>query len=101
MAKISEKTESVCMEIISCAGEGRSKLLEAVDAFKAGEKEKAETLCQEADALLLKAHNIQFTELMKPQAAGEDVEINLLLLHAMDLLMISSCEKDWVQRLLH
>jgi len=90
--------ESICMEMISTAGEGRSKVFEAIDAYKAGEYEKCRELITESEDLLNKAHNIQFLKLMKPQANGEQIPFNILLIHAMDLLMVSSSEKDIVKR---
>lgn len=98
MAMTIAQLESSCMEMIALAGEGRAKVFEALDALLAGDRAKSLQILEEAEELLGQAHQIQFLQLMKPQAEGETIPFHLLLIHAMDLLMTSASEKDLVQK---
>lgn len=90
--------ERICMDMISTAGEGRSRVFDAIDAYKVGDRGRCVELIAEAEDLLNKAHDIQFLQVMKPAASGERIPLDLLLIHAMDLLMVTSSEKDIVKR---
>lgn len=52
---------------------------------------------EEAEANLSKAHEIQFLKLMSVQARGDEIPCSMLLLHAMDILMTSTAEKDMIK----
>lgn len=92
--------EAICMEMISYTGEGRGMVHEAIEAFSAGDNESCRQKLDEAEKLLIQAHQIQFNRLLKPQAQGLNVPFHLLLIHAMDLLMISTSEKDVATKML-
>ena len=79
MALSLEELAAHCMEMIGYTGEGRSLKIE------------------EAEDHLSKAHEIQFLKLMSVQAGGEEIPCNMLLLHAMDILMTSTAEKDMIK----
>jgi cellobiose-specific phosphotransferase system component IIA len=95
-----DELEAICMEMISYTGEGRAIVHEAVEAFSAGDIEACQQKLAEADKLLVQAHQIQFNKLLKLQAQGVQVPFHLLLIHAMDLLMVSTSEKDIVTKML-
>ena len=92
--------EQICMEMISFAGEGRAQVHEAIEAFSAGDPETCASKLEDADAMLVKAHQIQFGKLIKPQAQGVKIPFHLLLIHAMDLVMISTSEMDITKKML-
>ncbi|WP_275299530.1 PTS lactose/cellobiose transporter subunit IIA [Clostridium sp. YIM B02506] len=78
--------EEIVMELIINAGCARSKAMESIMEIKEGNSEAARKNMQEADDLLLKAHNIQ-TKLIQNEVNGEKTELNLLMVHAQDQIM--------------
>ena len=95
-----EQLNGICMEMISNAGEGRGLIFEAMNEMLSGNYEKAEKKLNEAEEMLSEAHRIQFEELMAPQNKGVEVPFSMLLLHAMDLTMISTSEHDMLHAIL-
>ncbi|WP_070059230.1 PTS lactose/cellobiose transporter subunit IIA, partial [Streptococcus agalactiae] len=59
-------------EIVSYAGEARSKLIDALKAAQNGDFEKAEELVESANSSIVEAHHAQ-TSLLQKEAAGEDL----------------------------
>lgn len=96
-----EELNNVCMEMISHAGEGRGKVYEAIDLFTDDEIDEVEKKLEEAEKYLSEAHRLQFEELMKRQFNGEDIPFSLLLLHAMDITLVSTSEHDLLQALVN
>ena len=96
MALSLEELAAHCMEMIGYTGEGRSLVYEAGELMVADEYQAALKKIEEADHLS-KAHEIQFLKLMSVQAGGEEIPCNMLLLHAMDILMTSTAEKDMIK----
>lgn len=92
--------DSICMELISYTGEGRALVHEAIEAFSAGDLISCRHKLDEAEHLLSQAHQIQFTRLLKQQTQGVQIPFHLLLIHAMDLLMVSTSEKDVATKML-
>lgn len=89
-----EELNAICMEMICNAGEGRGMVFEALDAVNANNYELAEEKLNKAQESLAEAHRIQFEQLMGPQNSGTEMPFSLLLLHAMDLTMVSTSEHD-------
>jgi len=83
-------------EIIATAGAGKSLLMEALAEAKAGNIEKAEELCAEADKLLLDAHHAQ-TALLQEEAGGQSHDIGLITVHSQDHLMTTMLLKDMIE----
>ena len=54
---------------------------------------------QEAEALIVKAHNAQ-TEVIQSQVSGESMEYSLLFVHAQDTVMTITTELRMTQKLL-
>lgn len=94
MAVTLEELAANCMEMIGYTGEGRSLVYEAVELMVEEQYEEALGKIREAEDNLSKAHEIQFLKLMSVQAGGEEIPCNMLLLHAMDILMTATAEKD-------
>ena len=95
MALSLEELAAHCMEMIGYTGEGRSLVYEAVELMVADEYQAALKKIEEAEDHLSKAHEI--LKLMSVQAGGEEIPCNMLLLHAMDILMTSTAEKDMIK----
>ncbi len=70
-------------EIVSYAGEARSKLLDALKAAQNGEFEKAEALVESANSSIVEAHHAQ-TSLLQKEAAGEDLAFSVTLMHGQE-----------------
>ncbi len=89
----------VAMEIVAYSGDARTKYLDAMDAIGDKDFDKAKALIKEGDDLILGAHNQQ-TELITKEAAGEDIEIGFLTVHAQDHLMTAMLLSDIDKRLI-
>lgn len=89
----------VAMEVIMNAGDGRDKIDEALAAIAQKDLDGAERLLEEAEALIVKAHNAQ-TEVIQGQVSGENVEYSLLFVHAQDTIMTINTELRMTQKLL-
>lgn len=85
--------ENIIFELITNSGEARSYAMEALREARNENFEKAEEMIKEAEEKLLIAHKSQ-TELIQMEAAGEKMEINILLIHAQDHLMNAITIKD-------
>lgn len=81
-----EELASVSCQIIANVGDARSLRLEAVQAAKAGDFDRAEELLAQAEQAFLKGHEAH-TTLIQQEAAGDPVSMTLLLTHAEDQLM--------------
>ncbi len=92
------KNIEVAMEIIMNAGEARSLATEALGAAREGDFAAAEDLLKQSEAAMVKAHNTQ-TELLSKAAEGEEVEINIYMVHAQDHLMTAMVYKDLAQEI--
>lgn len=73
----------VVMELVVNGGHARSKSMEAIKAARKGDIEFAKEKIKEANEALNKAHNFQ-TSLIQKEAAGEEVGLSLLMVHAQD-----------------
>ncbi|MGM9549633.1 MAG: PTS lactose/cellobiose transporter subunit IIA [Faecousia sp.] len=89
-----DELSNACMEMICNAGEGRSKVYEALNDVIAENYQAADAKLLEAQALLAEAHKVQFEQLMAPQLNGTEIPFSMLLLHAMDISMVSTSEHD-------
>ena len=81
----------VAMEVIMNAGDGRDKIDEALAAMAEGKLDEVDKLLEEAEALIVKAHNAQ-TEVIQSQVSGESMEYSLLFVHAQDTVMTITTE---------
>lgn len=80
-------TEEIIMNLIVNSGNASSLAIEAIHAARNGDFKAADVKLQESSEASIKAHNIQ-TELIQTDLAKENnIEINLLLIHAQDHLM--------------
>jgi cellobiose PTS system EIIA component len=95
-----QELEQLCMEMISYAGEGRGLVHEAVEAFAAGDLADCQQKLDEAQQALVQAHKVQFHKFLKPQTEGVQIPFHLLIIHAMDLVMISTSEMDIAKKML-
>ncbi|SFC12441.1 PTS system, cellobiose-specific IIA component [Alkalibacterium subtropicum] len=83
----------VVMTLIMHGGDARSSAMEAIHAAKDNDYERAQKKLDGADESISQAHKVQ-TDLLSQEASGENVEINLLLVHAEDHLMNAMTYRD-------
>lgn len=74
------------MGLIMHGGDAKGKAVEAIRAAKVSDFDTAHQLLCEANDALNTAHKSQ-TALLTQEAAGENVELSLLLVHGQDHLM--------------
>ncbi|MGT2755167.1 PTS lactose/cellobiose transporter subunit IIA [Streptococcus ovis] len=86
-------------EIVSYAGEARSKLLDALKAAQTGEFDKAEELVESANSSIVEAHHAQ-TSLLQKEATGEDLAFSVTLMHGQDHLMTTLLLKDLMKHMI-
>ncbi|BAM60977.1 MULTISPECIES: PTS lactose/cellobiose transporter subunit IIA [Streptococcus] len=86
-------------EIVSYAGEARSKLIDALKAAQNGDFEKAEELVESANSSIVEAHHAQ-TSLLQKEAAGEDLAFSVTLMHGQDHLMTTLLLKDMMKHMI-
>lgn len=86
-------------EIVSYAGEARSKLLDALKAAQNGDFEKAEELVESANSSIVEAHHAQ-TSLLQKEATGEDLAFSVTLMHGQDHLMTTLLLKDMMKHMI-
>lgn len=94
-----EEVTMIGFEIVAYAGDARSKFLEALTAAQKGEFENAEKLVKEGEECIVQAHNSQ-TDMLAKEAAGEDVEIGLIMIHGQDHLMTTILLKDIIKHMI-
>lgn len=87
---MSEKADKnlleIVMNIIINAGNAKSDAMEAIRAAKEFDFKLAKEKLKSAKDSESLAHNAQ-TELLSRESAGQDIKINLLVIHAQDHLM--------------
>lgn len=88
-----ENMETIIMNLIVDAGSARSSAMEAIRLAKEGEYAQAEEALVSANEELAKAHHTQ-TDLIQQAARGEEIEINLFMVHAQDHIMTAMLAKD-------
>ena len=88
--------EEIIFEIISSAGEAKGLAYEALQYAEQGEFEKSRECLKESDKALLKVHSIQ-TNLIQQEAAGNKVDLSLLMVHAQDHLMSAIDAKTLIE----
>ena len=81
-----QELELQLFNIISNVGEARSNYIEALREAKVGKYEEAENLMAEGNDAFSKGHD-GHSKLIQSDVSGTPVTINLLVVHAEDLLM--------------
>lgn len=78
-----EVAQKLC-KLIAYAGDSKSSAIEAMEAGRAFNLKQAESLMAKSDESLLISQRVQL-ELMTSEARGEDLNISMLLLHAVSI----------------
>lgn len=83
----------VVMGIIMNAGDAKSSAMEAIQAAKTSDFDTAEERLKHANEALVGAHKTQ-TEMLTKAAQGEEVKVDIYMVHAQDHLMTAIAFKD-------
>lgn len=92
-------TERISFQMISNAGEARNIIYEALDLIRDREYKEAENRIKEAEELILRAHE-SHARLVKEEAKGNTITPELLLVHAMDILLVAESERDITKKIM-
>lgn len=91
--------ELTIVKIIASAGDAIGMMHQAYFEAQNGNEEKADELLTKSEEALVQAHQIQ-TTLIQNEAAGNEIEINLLMVHAQDHLMNAILTKQLIYDLI-
>lgn len=83
---ILNEVEEKIFRIISYVGVAKGKYMEGLQQAKIGDYEAYENLKAEGNQFLIEGHKIH-SEMVQKEAAGEEQQISLLLIHAEDQFM--------------
>ena len=90
---VDEQKYENSFETISFAGTAKSAAMEAIAAGSRGDFDEAEQLLKQAEECMLEAHHLQ-TNMITQEMRGNSVEVNIILLHAMDHLSMAQTAMD-------
>ncbi|SEN71584.1 PTS lactose/cellobiose transporter subunit IIA [Lihuaxuella thermophila] len=91
--------EQIGFHLVLHSGNARSKIIQSLREYRAGNLSRSETLLDEAEEDLSHAQQIHF-HLIQKEANGDKAAFSLLLMHAEDHLMSTLTMKDLVKELL-
>lgn len=85
--------------MIAAAGNAKSNAMLAIRAAREGDFESARTLLNEADNDIHVAHSTQ-TDMLTEEARGNQVKVNIILVHAQDHLTVALLTRDLAEELI-
>lgn len=92
-------SEQINFTLILHSGNARSKIIQSLREYRAGNVKEAERLFVQAEDDLKIAHDIHF-KMIQQEASGNKVQFDLLLMHAEDHLMSTMTMKELVKEFL-
>ncbi|AZP05578.1 PTS cellobiose transporter subunit IIA [Jeotgalibaca ciconiae] len=81
-----EQIQAVAFEIILHSGDARTVVHEAFKLMREGNEKTAIEKLEDANNKLTQAHKAQ-TQLLQSYAGGEEVNVDIIMVHAQDHLM--------------
>ncbi len=96
---LKDEMYEVCMQIILHSGDAKTSAEEANTHIYDGEFEEAKEILRTAKQQLKEAHKIQ-SNLIKKEANGEQMDINMLLIHAQQHLSMATMSIEHSEQLL-
>lgn len=88
-----KKLQEAAFNIILSSGEGRALTQEAYGLMRTGDFAGAEVKLSEAGDTFVLAHHAQ-TEFLQAFASGEDITMDILMVHAQDHLMTGMAMRE-------
>lgn len=96
---IDESKYMAAFELVSLAGDAKNDAHEAIKAARAGEFTMANDLVISANKKMGAAHEHQMG-LVRSEIDGEQVELNIILVHAQDHLVMAMMMRDMAEELI-
>lgn len=81
-----KELELISFQIISAVGSARSNFIQAIQAAKSGDFDRADALIKEGEAFFNEGHKAHM-QVLTMQANGETLNMDLLFIHAEDQMM--------------
>lgn len=94
-----EEKYTLAFEIISEAGDSRSRALNAIALIQDGKFEEGEEEIKEAKKALVNAHHIQ-TKLIQQEVCGDPVDTNIIMVHSQDHFAMATTTVDLAEIIL-
>lgn len=91
----SSDVQQMAFQIILSAGNGKNLAYEAMKLMKENRFDEAEQKLEESNESFIEAHNAQ-TELLQAYAGGEEIVMEIIMVHAQDHLMTGMAYRDMV-----
>ena len=88
-----ENKYDLAFQIISEAGDARSKALNAITLIQDGKIEEGEEKIKDAKKSLVNAHHIQ-TQLIQQEICGDSVDTNIIMVHSQDHFAMATTTID-------
>ncbi len=94
-----QEREVLILTMVANSGEANAKTYDAMDAWLAEDPEQMEALFAEAEDLILSAHQNQ-TQLLQFYCSGEEVPMDVLLTHAMDICANAANQLQYTKKII-
>lgn len=91
--------EQTLFTVILHAGNARSKALEAAELAQDRDFDAAEAVLEEAEKEQTEAHKVE-SLIIQMEAGGDKVPFSVLLVHSLDLLLLSWSEIDHTRQMI-
>jgi len=95
-----EELQMVAFQIILHSGNSRTLVHEAFQAMRTDDFAVVEQKLEEANKELTEAHKAQ-TSLLQQYASGEEIKIEIIMVHAQDHLMTTMTLREMAVEMLH
>lgn len=95
-----EQIQMVAFEIILHSGNSRTMIHEAFKNMRESNFEEAENKLEQANNELTEAHKSQ-TSLLQNYASGENINMEIIMVHAQDHLMTTMTLREMAVEMLH
>lgn len=91
--------EQISFNLIANSGDGRSFAFAALESAKKGDFNEAKVLLKKSNEAINLAHKYQ-TEFLVSAANGEQISVDVLLVHAQDHLMTSILANELIKEII-
>lgn len=96
---VEDKKYEACFQIIMAAGDARSKAIQAIKLANENKSQEAEAMIKEAKIDLKNAHVAQ-TQMLRQEAEGKEVDVNIILVHSQDHFSMAMTAIDMAEEVI-
>ncbi len=86
-------------QLIAEAGDAKSEAMQAIQAARKGDFERAKELLKSAKEKSARAHDLQL-DMIQQESSGIPVEVNIVLVHAQDHLTMATLMCDIAEEMI-